>query len=66
MYDQGNTSNLWSEQVGDAWIAPGARWRRFLLARTVASRREATWPGSIVARKWRAIQCGTAGRPAAR
>jgi len=44
-----------NSQYSNDCIAPGARWKRFLLARASASRREAACLGSILARKWRAL-----------
>lgn len=60
MYIDANTSKVWNYEC----IAPGARWKRFLLASTAAPRREAAAPGSVLARKWRAFQCVTTRSPA--
>jgi hypothetical protein len=62
MYIDANTSKVCNYEC----IAPGARWKRFLLAASTARRREAAAQGSVLARKWRAFQCVTARKPATR
>lgn len=61
MHIDANTSKLRNGEC----IAPGARWRRFLLASAAAKRREPA-PGSILARKWRAFQRMSTRSPATR
>jgi hypothetical protein len=58
MYIEANTSKVCKDEC----IAPGARWKRFLLAGSTASAREPTAPGSILARKWRTFQRVTGTR----
>jgi hypothetical protein len=42
-----------------ASIAPGVRWKGFLLANAAASQREAASAGSILALRWRTYRCLT-------